>query len=361
MMSIGATATAHKGQTTGFDYLRLGLSLAVVIYHCLGMSDPFWSQWMANHRPGLALILPAFFALSGFLVTSSFFRNSILEFIVLRVIRLVPALAFEVVLSALLIGSLFTTLTLSGYYRSSGFYAYFLNILGDIHFYLPGVFSGNAINSQLWTIPYEMRCYAILIFVALITLTRFKRFFPAALLIATLMMTGLAVYHNADWSYWHPSGRTLIVSFLWACILYIFRDRVPYHPMLAGAAFVVAETILFAPRYEALAALPIAYLTIYIGLMVLPRIKFGDLSYGIFLFHLPVLQTLRFGLHMSDPWLLLGLTIVLSGLCALVSWRLIEQPVLSRKFAILAWVNRKVCRSLTMSGYRRQVIVPLEI
>ena len=73
-----------------------------------------------------------FFALSGFLVTGSLGRTRLHQFVTLRVIRLIPALAVEITLSAVIIGLIFTTLPASEYLTSKGFYAYFLNIVGDI-------------------------------------------------------------------------------------------------------------------------------------------------------------------------------------------------------------------------------------
>jgi peptidoglycan/LPS O-acetylase OafA/YrhL len=111
------------------------------------------------------MILPMFFALSGFLVTGSLFRTRTLtEFIALRLLRLVPALAVEVTLSAVVLGALFTSLPIGQYFSDPAFWKYFLNIAGRIHYSLPGVFQDNPIpivNISLWTIPYELEWYLI--------------------------------------------------------------------------------------------------------------------------------------------------------------------------------------------------------
>jgi peptidoglycan/LPS O-acetylase OafA/YrhL len=92
-----------------------------------------------------AAILPMFFAVSGFLA--------------LRVLRIVPALAVVVVLSALILGPVFTTLPLRRYFTTPEFGGFFLNIVAVAHVTLPGVFEHNPdprfIASQLWTIPFE--------------------------------------------------------------------------------------------------------------------------------------------------------------------------------------------------------------
>ena len=62
------------------------------------------------------MIVPMFFALSGFLVAGSFERSkTLITFLGLRVFRIVPALSVEVFLSAIILGSFFTTNDLRNY------------------------------------------------------------------------------------------------------------------------------------------------------------------------------------------------------------------------------------------------------
>lgn len=126
----------------GFDYLRIILSVSVIAWHtivvCYGISaeTPYWTGPM---RAVFAFILPSFFALSGFLVAGSLERNSLVAFMPLRGLRIFPALAVEIILSALIIGPLVTTIPLPSYFTSSTFYKYFFNLVGYIHYPLPGV------------------------------------------------------------------------------------------------------------------------------------------------------------------------------------------------------------------------------
>jgi peptidoglycan/LPS O-acetylase OafA/YrhL len=109
--------------------------------------------------------VPAFFALSGFLVTGSALRlRATVPFLTFRVLRILPALLVEVTLSAIVLGALFTRLPLSTYFSDPQFFRYFGNIVGLITFHLPGVFEANhvsTINANLWTLPAEFDCYFI--------------------------------------------------------------------------------------------------------------------------------------------------------------------------------------------------------
>lgn len=129
---------------TVFDYLRIGLSVAVLMWHSVwiskGSSQLDQNLWQGPYRFVFAAIIPMFIALSGFLVTGSLGRTRLHQSITLRLVRLVLALAAEIILSAVVLGLVFTTLPKSEYLTSPDVYAYFLNIIGYIHFELPGVF-----------------------------------------------------------------------------------------------------------------------------------------------------------------------------------------------------------------------------
>jgi peptidoglycan/LPS O-acetylase OafA/YrhL len=116
-------------------------------------------------------IVPAFFALSGVLVANSMVRVAydIRIFLTLRTLRIFPALAVEISLSALILGPRVTTFELGAYFNDGTRW-------GFVHFQLPGVFLDNPIpnvvNGQLWTVPSELRCYIAL---AVLMVTRISR------------------------------------------------------------------------------------------------------------------------------------------------------------------------------------------
>ena len=117
-MMIAQRMDAVRNRSSGFDYLRIVLASSVILAHttviCYGPAA------MAAVPPLLRVleiaILPMFFSLSGFLVAGSLTRSANLKiFFGLRILRIVPALAMEVALSALILGPLLTTVSLHGY------------------------------------------------------------------------------------------------------------------------------------------------------------------------------------------------------------------------------------------------------
>ena len=227
-----------NGATAGFDYLRFGLAVAVLVWHSIiltsGSLAVYRALWSGPFRFLVAAILPMFFALSGFLVTGSLVRTRLHQFAALRVLRLAPALAVEVTLSALVLGALFTNLPLRNYLTSPELGGYFGNILGLVHFTLPGVFEHNrvprVVNSQLWTIPFELECYASLAIVSLLMGLRHRRIFVALLVLFSLVATAEAVLKNSVSPFAPLQGRVLVVAFLAGVAIHLYRDRIPYSP-----------------------------------------------------------------------------------------------------------------------------------
>lgn len=162
-MTFAEKLAQSNGRPTGFDYLRITLSFLVLTFHVgpIGYGTPgnnfFWDGYLQGI---VRLIVPMFFSLSGFLVAGSLERSSSLfVFLGLQVIRIFPALTVEVFLSAFVLGAIFTSMPLSRYFSKPLFAKYLLNIIGDISYYLPGVFTDNfetKVNAQLWTVPFEL-------------------------------------------------------------------------------------------------------------------------------------------------------------------------------------------------------------
>ena len=340
-MTFDQVIKSSKAHTTGFDYLRVGLALAVLCIHVINISNHevwtwLWRSWFA---PFYLSVLPAFFVLSGFLVAGSLFRNSIPQFLSLRALRIFPALAVEITLSALVLGLLVTRLPTGAYLASPEFHAYFLNILGDIHFTLPGVYSGRPINLQLWTIPFELECYICLVVLALLGFVARSRLLAGLVVIGVLLATAIAVHGGWYHKGWNVPGRMLVISFLFGVLAYLFKRSLPYNRFLFAACAAATYLFLSFPDLTFLAAAPLAYVTVYLGLTRPPRIPFGDLSYGVYLFHFPIARSIFELTGRAMPWeALLPLTVMLTAGFAALSWNLIEKPILDRKTRVLTFV-----------------------
>lgn len=359
MQTLGSVLDEQKGYGQGFDFLRIFLATAIIAWHTatltghleMARASAFWFFEYA--------LLPMFFVLSGFLVAGSGMRLSTKNFILNRAARIVPALFADIVFAALLIGPLVTTVPAGLYFTSPTFLSYFLNIVGWVHYALPGVFADNPspdVNGALWTVPYEIGCYVI--FAALMMTGAIKRprlvlLFTYFILIAAVplsVMTSLRENPATSFAGWVAQelflqrGSLLWPAFLIGVVLYQLRYHVPFSKTAAAGivcAAIVASTVgdfalLFGNPAVHVIALPLlAYLTVMIGLspmLRLPGFETGDYSYGLYLYHVPFIQVL---IHyfpqawIGDRWWTLffaGFPLALTA--AVVSWHVIEYPVL---------------------------------
>jgi peptidoglycan/LPS O-acetylase OafA/YrhL len=353
MRSLQTQLTSVHGHPTGFDYLRLLLALSVIVWHsvlvCYGEVAES-SFWTGPLRAPLLLILPAFFALSGFLVAGSLERNSIPEFLALRVLRIFPALAVEVFISALLIGPLVTVLPLRRYFFSAGLSVYFLNTIGLIQYHLPGVFGDlptpDVVNAQLWTVPYELYCYAILTALTLSGFAKQSTWLFTLTFAGVLLLTALSQSGRLNALHYGPDSKLLIFSFLFGVSLYVMRDQTPFSCSLFFISIAAFATFVMNVKFIYLSALPLAYLTVFLGSLNPAKtllVRGADYSYGIYLYGFPLQQAVCFLLPSLRDWrlnALLGVTFAF--VCAALSWTFVESPILSRRRRVVSWISSRL-------------------
>ncbi len=340
----GRIACANKA-TSGFDYLRIALAAGVLFWHSYVVAhghDAGAAYQAGPFGAVLRLILPMFFSLSGFLVASSLERATSLPlFLSFRALRILPALAVEVTLSAMIIGPLVTTESLAQYFASPLFGTYLYNIVGFIHYRLPGVFADNpwplTVNASLWTVPYELECYVALIVIHCLGLTKRPIVMGAATLLLSLSFLLFFRKGNLSELAIDPvPGRMLVVCFLAGVSLYTARRLVPCSTSLFAACACLSAVLLSWPALQFLAALPVAYATVWLGLRDPPRNKLllsGDYSYGVYLYGFVAQQCLMhlFKDRIGSTLPLFLCALVGTSLFAVFSWHAIEEPALRLK------------------------------
>ena len=334
-----------KGRSSGFDYIRVVLALGVICWHVrvtsYGDRDPgIQYDSLADFvlLPFAIFILPMFFSLSGFLVAGSLERcKTFLMFLGLRVLRIAPALAVAVLLSALVLGPLLTTLPLRAYFADPELHAYFLNMVADIHYLLPGVFVSNPfplVNGQLWTIPYELACYVALVIMAATGIFQRRWWLFLSLMAFYAAQVANSILRAND-QMKGAGGSTLVMSFVAGLVIYRYRDKIPLSRRLFLLACAVSVALILVPNGVRFAALPIAYVTIYLGLQNPRRSKLvlsGDYSYGLYIYGFLTQQALMAISPALREWYWnLLLAIPCATAIAVGSWWLVERPALAQR------------------------------
>ncbi|WFU79118.1 acyltransferase [Bradyrhizobium sp. CIAT3101] len=338
--------TFNKGTGPGFDVLRLLLSIWVFTIHAMFICDgPDAAEaFAADPVHGLLVkpVLPMFFIVSGYLVTGSAVRTKdVSVFLLFRALRILPALFAEIALSALILGPLLTEKPIGQYFSDPLFAKYFLNTVGHVQFFLPGLFLQNpvagVVNLNLWTLKPEFFCY---LFIACMIATKavFSKNLCSLMALLTIalitlyVLRGGQVYNFVD----VPDWKILIASFILGSCAFHWNDRLVLSGSKFSLALLVAVVAAMQPFLVTLGLLALVYVVVFVGMrkFAIPQLlRDGDYSYGIYLFGFPIQQTLVYLLPLEYRH---GSIILLAGLpatfaFAALSWNLIEKPAASLK------------------------------
>lgn len=342
---------AYK-KTNILDLVRLLTAVLVLCYHAIFIlpfgatieKDIVYAN--SNHIDAISSIsVIIFFIISGYLICSSWLsRPDFGVFIQKRIGRIFPALITCVAITALAVGPLLTEDIRGFYFTAPAFYTYWNNIflvLSPLQHLLPGLFTHNLIaevNGSLWSLHLECFAYIGLLFFGLISWLNHRWFFLAVFVFsilafiqyATLDKIGIPERLQQQIPFLHFNTIQLILKF--SCIfgsgvaLRLFQDRIPYRFELALLGAVGFGIGIFSHNptlYFLSLVIALPYLVVYIGLLSNPTIniffkKFGDISYGVYIYHQLILQILLavslryFGKQLHGPMLLLlGLPISL--------------------------------------------------
>ena len=279
-----------------------------------------------------------FFTLSGFLVMHSFMTSRTpTEFFLKRALRIFPGLFVVIGLSTFVLGPLVTILPLAEYFRSPVTWHHLQHVFifwGGRS--LPGLFSHNAypnlVNIPLWTLPYEVVCYLLLATAGCAGIFSLRKFNLKALLIFSMM----------SFLFGHSRLNAELLSFgcvfAMGAVLYLAKDRLSASPLLAVccAAGIMLLHFLSITLPDELLGIAFSYLVIYAATLQIPALnsfgKYGDFSYGMYIYGCPVEQTLAF-LHggKMNPYLDFFLAVPVTLLFAFLSWHLVEKRCMALK------------------------------
>jgi peptidoglycan/LPS O-acetylase OafA/YrhL len=320
------------------------LAAALVIYghgyalavHAPQDVDLFTRLGWKNYSGAIGVDL--FFVVSGFLVAGSWQRRrDLLAFAWARALRLLPAYAVCMVLSAFVLGALYTRLPLADYLRhpdTSGYVLKNLTFGTDLKWSLPGVFAGNprraTLNGSIWTLPVEARMYLWL--AAFGALGLLSRRWLATAAIAALLLVGWRLPEHVPLL---PIASFLHLGAMFALgvLCHAHRDRLPASGLAAAALAGACWALHGSALYPVAFALAEAAFTFWFAYRLpLPDLeRFGDASYGLYLWGYPMQQVVAHHLPALSPLANAALGLPLAAALGFLSWHLIEKPALAAK------------------------------
>jgi peptidoglycan/LPS O-acetylase OafA/YrhL len=326
-----------------FGVIRMLLASIVVVSHVLMVrsgtmaADPFVQ--FTGYTSGQHAV-QGFFVLSGLLIAQSFAQcRGLTDFASARLLRIFPGLIACVLGTALVLGPLVSTLPLTTYFSSETLWRYIVMTLslktGSAP--LPGVFEhvpmANMVNWSLWTLKFETVCYALLGLGGAAALAspwpRQARFGLGGLVAVFLLSKHPAL---ADGNTFFDTLRYFTLFFATGVLAYAMRRHIVINGYLL-AVLMALYAISIGTRFtEVTAAMLLGY-----GMLWLSTFSFGslreftsrhDLSYGTYIYGVPVTQTLLYVWPSMGVAGLTALSFAIVMPLAAMSWLLVERPAI---------------------------------
>lgn len=340
---------ACDGRKNNFDFIRFIAASMVIYSHAFPLTRGNAGELLNDISNGAwsfgSLAVAVFFIISGFLISQSYCKkNSPIFFVEARVLRIFPGLIVVILLSVFVLGPIYTTIPLSEYFKSSITWTYLKSIfLYPIYWNLPGVFENNffspSVNGSLWTIPFEVFFYGVVLFLGILGILREKKISLLGFLCFSILSAFQVQIFPVDGHFLSFSLYSMIelgLYFFAGMTFFAYRDVIVLdrHYAMMSLSFLMICILL--GSYAIPFSIFGGYLIMYIAFSEKVKLnsfsKHGDFSYGIYIYGFPVQQavTASFGGAMN-PYLNMAISYPVTMLFAALSWFLIESPCIKQK------------------------------
>ncbi len=360
-----------QGRDNNFNLVRIVAALAVLITHSFALAVGTGDAEPFRERLGMtigSIAVDVFFITSGFLVTASLLtRQSVIDFVWSRILRIFPALLVMLILTVFGLGVFFTALPLTSYLADSTTYLYLMKcatLITGVAENLPGVFDGNpygsVVNGSLWTMPYEIRMYAILavIWVALrvINMGGVKLFQLA--IVASYVVAGVLVVAHHFYLSTGGQFERLFFMFFSGAAFYVLKEHITLSRSYFWLAVIalLSSAIVNKHAFFVIYELAISYVLFYVVYIPSGYIRkfnqLGDYSYGIYIYAFPVQQSVAALVPGVSILSMLVISASTTLLLAALSWHFLERHALGLKGLYVDYTRRILSSGLTYTFVR---------
>ena len=338
-----------------FGVIRLAMAIAVLVSHSYWfttgskVADPL-VRW-TGHSIGEHAV-QVFFFLSGILVTQSLLRSgSVLNYAVARALRIFPALIVCVLLTAFVLGPLFTQGSVLQYFTDRQLPLYIVKTLllvtGSAP--LPHLFHDQAlpdmVNVSLWTLKYEVLCYISLGFIGYFGLLNERlRPYATALVILVVACVFVGRPKPLDTYTFVDNLRYFVLYFYGGVAAFLLRNHIRISGLLL-MPLALAYAMAMGTRFGELACcLFLGYATLWFATMRFGGLRAftneNDYSYGVYIFAGPIQQLVISLLPEYGPTAVSLHAISIAIPLAVFSWELVERPAIAMRKPVLQWIGR---------------------
>lgn len=324
-----------------FDFLRLVFSSAVILSHSFPLTgkDEFFAS-ITNGQLGLgSLSVDIFFILSGYLIfTSLKYSKTIKNYIWKRILRLYPALIILMLISLAILPFLYKG---NSIFSEKEYWTYLPNNLSlyRVQFPINGIFESNpypkTINGSLWSLSYEFTMYIVL--VLLFPFKKSKYIFYIVLL-CFIASYSLYIFKpnflSKLFNYIYLDTKELYrlsTYFLAGSLLYFVKFEKFNNLYTRISLLILLLLSLYFTQFKVIAPLTLPVLILLIGTLKTKYIsnigeKFGDISYGVYIYGFLVQQIFMNYLNLNVIELTIY-SIIITYFLAYLSWHYVEKPM----------------------------------
>lgn len=325
-----------------FDFLRFFFAANILLAHLCELSQNKSLEFLSNFSNS-SIAVKGFFIISGFLVTKSYTNTpSLKEYFIKRAKRILPAYIIVLLFSAIIL-SFFSSFSFSVYFSDINVYQYlgwnsiFLNFICPC---LPGLFENNlmcTVNGALWTLKVEEGFYIVLPFI-FYAINKTKKPF---LILGGLYVLSLLYWFVMDFYLNQPLLAKQLPGYLayFATGIFLFLnfDFVLENKKSLFTLAVLLLIFSYFSYFQIDFFYPAAFgLTLIIVAYNLPFLnnfgKYGDFTYGLYIYHFPIIQLFRHNdLFEKYNSILMAFSVILISLFfAVFSWFFVEKRFLVR-------------------------------
>lgn len=333
--------TGFSHRENAFTLLRYLFAFSLIVWHfsVLTRKDYFWPLTADNCVQG-------FFILSGFLTMVSFERPFRLPTYVKRRFCRTILPYTTAVMVCFAAGAVISTLSMKDFFSHPDSLRYLLCNLAFLNFLqpdLPGVFDSNPltdVNGALWSMKVELLFYCTVPVLHCL----FKRFRPLPILTVLFL---LSIGYNELFRYLYDSTKDILyvfmkrqipgqyVYFCGGMMAYYLYDYVKTRKAItAGIVLVCWSMSLFINLFSYINTISYSLLLVFLAYRIplyIPAKRLPNLTYGIYLYHFPVIQIFVATRLLQQQPVLCFLCVTLATLVpAWAAHRWIEQPLHKR-------------------------------
>lgn len=325
-----------------FDFLRFFFAANILLAHLHILSQNN-NLYFLSYCSDAIIGIKGFFVISGFLVAKSYVNTpSLKKYFIKRAKRILPAYVVVLLFSAITL-SFFSRYSFLEYFSDINVYKYlgwnsiFLNFM---HPCLPGLFENNlmcVVNGALWTLKVEEGFYIVLplIFFAL------KKSKNPIFILGSLYVLSILYWFVMDFYLNQPLlAKQLpgyLAYFVTGIFLFLNFDFLIQNKNILLFMSILGLIISYFSHSQIDFFYPAAFGTIVIiAAYNLPFLnnfgKYGDFTYGLYIYHFPIIQLFRqYDLFEKyNPIVMAFLVILITCSFAVFSWFFIEKRFLDR-------------------------------